>query len=88
LLGRSNLVRLLITNEKTRFGKETLREYLATRKLTNSRALIDYFETLLFAVRIPDAARERVEALMKPGTTAALTEGLHALCTLPEFQLC
>ena len=88
LLGRSNLVRLLITNEKTRFGKESLREYLATRKLTNSRALIDYFETLLFAVRIPDAARERVEALMKPGTTAALTEGLHALCTLPEFQLC
>jgi hypothetical protein len=88
LLGRSNLVRLLITNEKTRFGKESLREYLATRKLTNSRALIDYFETLLFAVRIPDAARERVEALLKPGTSSALTEGLHALCTLPEFQLC
>ena len=88
LLGRSNLVRLLITNEKTRFGKESLREYLASRKLTNSRAVIDYFETLLFAVRIPDAARERVETLLKPGTSSSLTEGLHALCTLPEFQLC
>ena len=88
LLGRSNLVRVLITNEKTRFGRKSLREYLATRKLTNPRALIDYFETLLFAVRVPDAARERVELLLKPGTSSALTEGLHALCTLPEFQLC
>ncbi|MFO0999210.1 MAG: DUF1800 domain-containing protein [Planctomycetaceae bacterium] len=87
LLGRSNLVRLLMTNEKTRFGKLSLRDYLETQKLNTSKSIIDYFETLLFAVRIPDAARERVESLLKPGTTRALTEGLHALCTLPEFQL-
>lgn len=87
LLGRSNLVRLLVTNEKTRFGKLSLRDYLERQKLKTSKSVIEYFETLLFAVRIPDAAKERVESLLKPGTTTALTEGLHALCTLPEFQL-
>jgi len=87
LLGRSNLVRTLITNDKTRFGKTTLQKYLATQKATNPRAIIDYFEMVLFAVPIPDAAKERVEALMKTHGDNGLTEGLHALCTIPEFQL-
>jgi uncharacterized protein (DUF1800 family) len=87
LLGRSNLVRGLITNEKTRFGKTSLKEYLADQKLSSSRAIIDRLETLLFAVSIPEAAKERVESLMKPGNDLSLIEGLHALCTIPEFQL-
>ena len=87
LLGRSNLVRSLITNEKTRFGKASLKEYLATQKVTNPRPIIDHLEMLLFAVPVPEAARERVESLMKSHGDAGLTEGLHALCTIPEFQL-
>lgn len=87
LLGRSNLVRTLITNHKTRFGKTTLKQYLATRNVTNPRAIIDYLETVLFAVKIPDAAKERVEALMKTHGENGLHEGVHALCTIPEFQL-
>jgi hypothetical protein len=50
-------------------------------------AIIDHLETLLFAVPIPAAAKERVQSLMKPGSDLSLTEGLHALCTIPEFQL-
>ena len=87
LLGRSNLVRTLITNDRTRFGKTTLQEYLATQKVTNPRAIIDYLETILFAVSIPDAAKERVESLMKSHGNKGLHEGVHALCTIPEFQL-
>jgi len=87
LLGRSNLVRTLITNDKTRFGKTTLRQYLATQKVTNPRAVINYLETVLFAVPIPEAAKERVEVLMKSRSDGSLIEGLHALCTIPEFQL-
>ncbi len=87
LLGRSNLVRSLITNEKTRFGKASLKEYLATQNVTNPRPIIDHLEMLLFAVPIPESAKERVEALMKSNGDAGLTEGLHALCTIPEFQL-
>lgn len=87
LLGRSNLVRSLITHGNTRFGKESLQDYLSGLKLRKPRPIIDHLETLLFAVPIPEAAKDRIESLMKPGTSAALTEGLHALCTLPEFQL-
>ena len=87
LLGRSNLVRTLITNDKTRFGKTTLKQYLATLNVTNPRSIIDYLETVLFAVEIPDAAKERVEALMKTHGENGLHEGVHALCTIPEFQL-
>lgn len=87
LLGRSNLVRSLISDDKTRFGGGSLREYLAKQKVTTPPALIERLETLLFAMPIPSAARERIESLMKPATDMALVEGLHALCTLPEFQL-
>ena len=88
LLGRSNLVRQLITSDKTRFGKQPLQKYLSGFDLRKSRDIIDRLELLLFAVAIPDAAKERIERLMMPGTSESLTEGLHALCTLPEFQLC
>ncbi len=87
LLGRSNLVRKLITNDKTRFGKTSLKEYLAAQKAKNPRDIIDYLEAVLFAVPIPDAAKDRVESLMKSRSDGNLIEGLHALCTIPEFQL-
>ncbi len=87
LLGRSNLVRSLITNEKTRFGKDSLRKYLASQKMTEPRKIIDHLEVLLFAVPVPEAAKERIESLIKSMNENSLTEGLHALCTLPEFQL-
>ena len=87
LLGRSNLVRSLVSDDKTRFGGGTLRDYMAEQKVTTPAALIDRLETLLFAMPIPSAARERIEELLKPANEKALVEGLHALCTLPEFQL-
>ena len=87
LLGRSNLVRRLITNDKTRFGKTSLKDYLATHKMKDPRSIIDFLEAVLFAVPIPDAAKDRVESLMKSRGDGNLIEGLHALCTIPEFQL-
>lgn len=87
LLGRSNLVRSLINNDNTRFGKTTLKQYLATQNVTNPRDVMDYLETVIFAVPIPSAAKERVEVLMNSRSDGSLIEGLHALCTIPEFQL-
>ena len=87
LLGRSNLVRSLITNEKTRFGKTSLREYLKQHKITKARAIIDHLDSLLFAVPVPEAAKDRIESLMTSMNENGLAEGLHALCTIPEFQL-
>lgn len=85
LLGRSNLVRSLIQNEKTRFGKQSLRDWLKTLGAGSPEEIVGFFETLFFAVPIPDAAKDRVVQLLQRGDS--LTEGLHALCTLPEFQL-
>jgi hypothetical protein len=50
--------------------------------------MLSELQLLLFAVPIPVTARESIVALMKSGSDAAVAEGLHALCTLPEFQLC
>ena len=87
LLGRSNLVRALITNEKTRFGKTSLKDYLKQHKMTKARAIIDHLDSLLFAVPVPEAAIDRIESLMTSMNENSLAEGLHALCTIPEFQL-
>jgi hypothetical protein len=64
-----------------------LKQYLASRKVTHPRAIIDHLEERLFAVPVPEAAKERIQKLMAPADDKAIIEGLHALCTLPEFQL-
>jgi hypothetical protein len=75
----------LVNNEKTRFGAKTLQAWFDSQKVRGPEAVVDYLETLLFAVRIPQAAKDRVCQLLRQ--KGQLTEGLHVLCTLPEFQL-
>ena len=90
LLGRSNLIRSLLDNQKTRFGKTSLAEYLATQGVESADEIIDWFQTSLFAVDIPAAARDQIRTLFGSGDNHSekLRDGVHALCTLPEFQLC
>ena len=90
LLGRSNLIRSLLDNEKTRFGRTSLAEYLASEGAESTDEVIDWFQTSLFAVDIPAAARERIRTLPGAGNNRSekLKDAVHALCTLPEFQLC
>lgn len=89
LLGRSNLVRRLLENEHTRFGRTTPREYFRAIGATSRRQIVDTCEDLLFAVPIPELAKTQVVALMEShgNDDRGLIEGLHALFTLPEFQL-
>ncbi len=90
LLGRSNLIHDLLTGDKTRFDKQSLFEFLAAQNATSARDMIDWFETTLFAVPIPAAARDRITGIHRTGAGSAeqrLNETVHALCTLPEFQL-
>lgn len=90
LLSRSNLMRQLLLSDRTRFGRNSLPDYLRSAGLRSAEDVIDYLETLLFALPIPMAARERVaEIIGRSGAgSGTLMEGLHALFTLPEFQLC
>lgn len=89
LLGRSNLIRHLLESDKTRFGKARLPEFLRRCGSESIEDIIDLFEETLFAVNIPSAARDRIRSLA-PNTRDenSLNEAIHALCMLPEFQLC
>ncbi len=90
LLGRSNLIRTLIDSDKTRFGRKRLVDYLRKQNVQSAGDLIEHFQQTLFAVDIPGHARERIRDLYDHGATSSeerVKEAVHAICTLPEFQL-
>ena len=90
LLGRANLIRRLLSGGKTRFSKQSIAEYLRANDVDSSRELIDFLETSLFAVGIPDQARQRIVDLDSGSQRNAqqrVQDAIHMLCTLPEFQL-
>ncbi len=90
LLGRSNLVRHLIDNPKTRFGKKSLVDHLHEQGVKSTNDLIEHFETLFFAVPIPSDVKDRIATLYRSSSGSIeerTKEAVHVLCTLPEFQL-
>ena len=89
LLGRSNLIRQLLQDDKTRFDRKSIAEYLQSVGADTGLKVVNHLESLLFAVRLPDQSRHRIAQLIDaPGDTRTnLVEGIHAMCTLPEFQL-
>lgn len=88
LLGRSNLIRRLVQNPKTRFERLSLLDYLKQESADSTERLTTLFEDALFAVPVPAAARERVRQLGGGSVDEKrFVECIHALCTLPEFQL-
>jgi uncharacterized protein (DUF1800 family) len=88
LLGRSNFIRRLLENEKTRFNRGSLTEYLASIDVKTPAQLIDFLQQSLFAVPIPTAARERILAVASDGSRdQRFLNTVHAVCTLPEFHL-
>lgn len=84
LLGRANAVRRLLDHPNTRFGGGTLEEFLAKEMPPSPAERVDRLLGLLVAVPVPADIRERLVALA--GRRPA--DAVHALCALPEFQLC
>ncbi len=89
LLGRSNMVRRLLTSEQTRFAEKSIVEYVEEHGIKDAAGVLDFFETLLFAVPIRSAVRSDMQQLFEGSLSNRdkLISALHALCTLPEFQL-
>ena len=88
LLGRSNLIRRLLDNPRTRFGRTSVQDYVKTAKIRTTDDLVSRLEDTLFAVPIPQAAKERVRQLGGSSLDRdSIVECVHAVCTLPEFQL-
>ncbi len=89
LLGRSNLIRNLLGGDKTRFGKQNLEQHFVTQGAASMGEIVAYLETVLFAVPLPDSARQKISQLAdSPGAKESrLRDAVHLLCTIPEFQL-
>jgi uncharacterized protein (DUF1800 family) len=90
LLGRANLVRELLENENTRFGEDTLGTYVKSQHLEQPETFLDRLQTLFVAVPLTGSVRQRLLQVFRDTSgdaTARAGALLHALCTLPEFQL-
>ena len=89
LLSRSNLIQHLLENDKTRFGRMPLPEFLRSANARSIDEIIELFEDCLFAVPVPLAAKDRIRQLAgSKQNPRQFNQAVHALCTLPEFQLC
>jgi uncharacterized protein (DUF1800 family) len=90
LLGRANLIRQIIDHETTRFAGTSLKELINAHSLKSPAEIVRWFSDLLLAIPPAPSVENQLVELM--GATAqpseeTLREVLHALCTLPEFQL-
>jgi uncharacterized protein (DUF1800 family) len=90
LLGRANLIRELMSNEKTRFGGTKLDEYLKPNATTADQ-FVERFEELLLAVPLRESARNELKDLLKSDEGSVdqrLRVAVHLMSLQPEFQLC
>ena len=90
LLGRANLIRELMSNEKTRFGGTTLDEYLKPNATTADQ-FVERFEELLLAVPLRESVRDELKNLLKSDEGSVdqrLRVAVHLMSLQPEFQLC
>lgn len=90
LLARANLVRSLLDRKETRFADGTLSELHDRLKQRSGLDIVDFWQTHLLAVSIPDDVRTRIANSIEASRGSReerLREALHQFCTLPEFQL-
>ena len=89
ILGRANMMGRLLADDKTRFGGGKLDEYFANLGASKPEDVVDRACELLLAVPLSTPAREGLVDLCRksPNTSRAYTEMIHALATLPEYQL-
>jgi uncharacterized protein (DUF1800 family) len=90
LLGRANLIRNLLRNEKTRFGAGTLVQWLKQRGASEPSDVVHTLEELLLAVTPPQAVHEQllsVAAEQGKSPDERVANVMFVLGALPEFQL-
>jgi len=90
LLGRANVIGRVIRDEKSRFAAGNLEEYFEQIHATSSGAIVDKLFALTLAVPPPTSVREQLIELIdrrEGDRSARIAEAIHALSTIPEFQL-
>jgi uncharacterized protein (DUF1800 family) len=86
ILGRANMVRRLLEDEKSRFGGGKLDEYFAKRGGKQPGDVVDNVAELLLATPLTAGTRKVLIDLFQK-SKKPFVEVIHTLATLPEFQL-
>jgi hypothetical protein len=83
------MIARLISDEKTRFGGMKLDEYFARLGADRPDHIVDLLIDLLIAAPLPANSRDGLIEIcrMNPNKARSCAETIHALTTLPEFQL-
>jgi uncharacterized protein (DUF1800 family) len=90
LLGRANLVRALMADDKTKFDGSTLENLLSKRKAGSNEQAVRWLEGLLLALPLRGAVRGELVDILKSAEgspDARLRKVVHAMSVQPEFQL-
>lgn len=88
LLGRANLLHRIIFDEKTQFKGLTLSNYLAQQSAPTQSEALELFADVLLAVPLTPEKKQLLLASKTPGNTEIQRRSLlHAMVTLPEYQL-
>lgn len=91
LLGRANLVRRVLGDEKTRFAGASLDGLLSKHRAGSGSQAIAWLETMLLAAPLSDATRRELHDLLRTAEGSPdqrLRKAVHAISVQPEFQLC
>jgi uncharacterized protein (DUF1800 family) len=86
ILGRANMIRRLLEDEKTRFAGGKLDEYFVKLGSNQPGEIVDRVADLLLAVPLATPTRDGLVDLFRRSRNP-IVETIHALATLPEFQL-
>jgi uncharacterized protein (DUF1800 family) len=87
LLGRTNLVYLVLSDEKTRFAGGSLQQFLASQGVDDLEQAVNWFVDHLLAVDLEPSRRAQLAAAAEADSDESYLQLLHALSTLPEFQI-
>jgi uncharacterized protein (DUF1800 family) len=89
ILGRANMTARMIGDENTRFGGGKLDEYFASLGANGPEQVVDLLINLQLAVPLPPSSRNGLIEICRknPDRAGGVADAVHALATLPEFQL-
>jgi len=89
ILGRANMIARLVGDEKTRFGGGRLDAYFARLGADTPDGIVDVLIELLLAVPLAPEARDGLIEICRknPDRARGIADAIHALATMPQFQL-
>ena len=91
LLGRANLVRQILTDDSSKFGGGDLESLTNRNGVKAPKDIVQWLLDALLAVEVQDNVREQLTRLASEqqiATSKRISNVIHAISTLPEFQLC